>query len=950
MNYFFLDLINMSITASWLALAVIALRLILKKAPKAITVLLWAIVAIRLIFPFSIESELSLVPSANTVPQEIVFAREPVIDSGVESINSIVNPIITESFAPSNELTSINPIQVFLAIAELLWIAGMCVMALYALISYLRIRLRVKEAIALRENIFICDTIPSPFILGILRPRIYIPSSMNESDIEYVIAHEKAHLRRLDHLWKPIGFALLTVYWFNPILWIAYVLLCRDIELACDERVISDMGADAKKAYSAALLNCSMPRYTVSACPLAFGEVGVKMRIKSVLSYKKPAFWLILVAILATVAIAVGFLTNPKEEGYGELDSITAEAYGVESVVYSAPYLSFMYFPGHNTPSFSVTDDYNLICTRIDGTTSSLGKLKEITLGKSDFDDKFEDYNDMAWRNGLSAKKLRKGAARAWTIEGDNLFYLIQQKDGGVYVAFGTNKLHYVFMLEASVYDDTGLIAVSGENSVPVTVFSTKDPIEEIKKDINWLDIVYDENAFTPFDIYCDGNIQLGFFSIYDANTLEPLDFFHPSGLSPHTYIFQNAQAGGEYIITMKYIAFTEDESADLLCFGARLPGEPPVGTVIEVPPIEEQPSGKLSMVFFTYQDVIGEPKEISDLSFSFEKNAFSSSAMGVNTDYIDNLVLSNTDGEDYVLSFVIYQDMLPYINTLFATLNSTVTVDYEGKVMYDKRVNANEHIKINVNGMSAEITEVSLGAGNGHRDFYITFHTDEYVEFKEITEFSFAVNQEPTNFGVEISKGNAPIILECGEITVRPVITTDYGEYKEFILTAGAKQRTFIGECLRDDHWRKEMYVEDLTGDGVFDITVVFQNGHGTEVSTEDIHVFDGVTLEEYAVEKLYDTISRHVNFSADDDNCYVKTDDMTYTIDKNSLSPAYEKENWRDFPATNNIFHFFVENGTLKIEMPCQYAPVGFVGDIIAEYAFKNGEFVYASATYEE
>ena len=313
MEAIFLKMLNMSITASWLVLAIIILRLILKKAPKAISVFMWALVGVRLICPFSFESILSLIPSAETVPQDIIYSETPAIHSGVPIFNSTVNPIISENLAPEVG-ASVNPMQIIAFVASVVWIAGIVAMVLYTVISYFRIHRKVREAVPYQENIWLCDHIDTPFILGVIRPRIYLPSNMNEQDIEYVIAHEKAHLKRHDHWWKPLGFLLLTVYWFNPILWIAYILLCKDIELACDEKVIKDMGTEIKKPYSEALINCSVPRKMISACPLAFGEVGVKGRVKSVLNYKKPAFWIIAVAVIASVVVAVCFLTNPKQE------------------------------------------------------------------------------------------------------------------------------------------------------------------------------------------------------------------------------------------------------------------------------------------------------------------------------------------------------------------------------------------------------------------------------------------------------------------------------------------------------------------------------------------------------------------------------------------------------------------------------------------------------------
>ncbi len=311
MERVFLELLNMSITASWLVLAVIIIRLLLKNAPKFIRCIMWALVGIRLICPFSFESSLSLIPSAETVPQEIIYSQTPSIDSGVSVLNQTVNPIISDSLAPEIG-ASVNPVQVVLFVASVLWIAGIAAMLIYTLISYIRIHRKVREAIELKDNVWICDHIDTPFIFGVFRPRIFLPSSMNEADMRHVISHERAHLARYDHLWKPIGFLLLTVYWFNPVLWIAYILLCRDIEMACDEKVIKEMGIENKKSYSEALINCSVPRKMIAACPLAFGEMSVKSRIKGVLNYKKPAFWLVITAVVSCIVVAVCFLTNPS--------------------------------------------------------------------------------------------------------------------------------------------------------------------------------------------------------------------------------------------------------------------------------------------------------------------------------------------------------------------------------------------------------------------------------------------------------------------------------------------------------------------------------------------------------------------------------------------------------------------------------------------------------------
>lgn len=310
----FLKLLNLSISASWLVLAVLVLRLISKRSPKWVNVLLWGIVALRLVLPFSIESALSLIPSAETVsPAAVQFAPAPTITSGVSVIDNAVNSSLSEHFA-AVPTASVNPLYVWTEIAGWVWLIGLGAMLLYALVSYLRLRRRVSVSLPIQDHIYLCDAISSPFILGVVKPRIYLPSGLDEVQQQNVLSHERAHLARRDHWWKPLGFALLAVYWFNPVLWLAYTLLCRDIELACDERVIRTMDESAVKTYSTVLLACSMPRKAVITCPLAFGEVGVKERVKNALHYKKPAFWVVAASVAVCVVVAVCFLTNPPTD------------------------------------------------------------------------------------------------------------------------------------------------------------------------------------------------------------------------------------------------------------------------------------------------------------------------------------------------------------------------------------------------------------------------------------------------------------------------------------------------------------------------------------------------------------------------------------------------------------------------------------------------------------
>lgn len=310
----FLKLLNLSISASWLVLAVLVLRLVSKRSPKWMNVLLWGIVALRLMLPFSIESALSLIPSAETVnPAVVQFDPAPTITSGVKIIDNAVNPSLSEHFS-AVPTASVNPLYVWTEIAGWVWLIGLGAMLLYALVSYLRLRRRVSVSLPIQDHIYLCDAISSPFILGVVKPRIYLPSGLDEVQRQNVLAHEQAHLARRDHWWKPLGFALLAVYWFTPVLWLAYTLLCRDIELACDERVIRTMDESAVKTYSTVLLACSMPHKAAITCPLAFGEVGVKERVKNALHYKKPAFWVVAASVAVCVVVAVCFLTNPPTD------------------------------------------------------------------------------------------------------------------------------------------------------------------------------------------------------------------------------------------------------------------------------------------------------------------------------------------------------------------------------------------------------------------------------------------------------------------------------------------------------------------------------------------------------------------------------------------------------------------------------------------------------------
>ena len=314
-------LLNMSIAAGWIVAVIILLRIVFKKGPKWARCLLWAVAALRLLLPVSLESSLSVLPSARTVvvneyhEEDASERQEGIIvqiESGIPAVDRRIEPVIG-SLRSGDQSTGGNKAAELLDICGYIWAAGVLLMTGYAAFSYIRLLRLTKAGIRRPDGIYICDRTDQPFILGIVRPRVILPSG-NMPGEQHVIAHEKAHLSRRDYLWKPLGWLLLTVYWFNPLMWAAYILFCRDIELACDEKAVKDMTGSARADYSRTLLSLGSVRRAVSACPLAFGETAVKDRIKTILNYKRPAFWVVAAAIIVCIALAVCFLTDRPEK------------------------------------------------------------------------------------------------------------------------------------------------------------------------------------------------------------------------------------------------------------------------------------------------------------------------------------------------------------------------------------------------------------------------------------------------------------------------------------------------------------------------------------------------------------------------------------------------------------------------------------------------------------
>lgn len=460
MSAVFLKLVNLSIAASWLILAVILLRFLLKKAPKWISCMFWGLAAVRLMLPFSLESALSLLPRREVISLPKAAVDSPGINLGGSAMEEASHPAAAQSLALAPD-TGAKPLQLVFLILAAVWFAGMIALLAYALISYLKLKRSMGASVSLRDNIRACDEVKSPFILGILKPVVYVPSSMTGQALNYVITHETAHIKRCDHWWKPLGYLLLTIYWFNPLCWLAYLLLCRDIEMACDEKVIRNMNKENKAAYSQALLDCSFPRRAIAACPLAFGEVSVKERVKSVLNYKKPAFWIIVVALIAGAAAAICFLTDPVDTNDKIAPPQRTEdgvntAYRVSSVIYSAAPFDFV-VNELNEPQYYIADGklmWNISENEKKELSfwTEIGTLNDFELDADNFDKLFL-YDEM-WYTEDKAEQLREKAVHAKRAEAEwngekQFFYIIRYKEElllcrGFYIDDGTPFIRWV--------------------------------------------------------------------------------------------------------------------------------------------------------------------------------------------------------------------------------------------------------------------------------------------------------------------------------------------------------------------------------------------------------------------------------------------------------------------------------------------------------------------------
>lgn len=310
MSKLFLSVLNMSITASYVILFVIFIRLLLKKAPKVISYAMWGVVAFRLIIPFSFESIFSLMPrNTNTalISQNIIYQQNPQINSGIKVVDSFFSQSLPEATANA----SIKPIQIYITIGSYIWMIGIIALIFYSIISILILKRKLKSAELIEKNIFRLKNLKTPFVLGLIRPKIYLPDGLKSEERRYILLHEQTHINRKDNIIKVVAFLILSIHWFNPLVWIAFMLMSEDMELSCDEKVLKEINEDIKKPYANSLLSLATEKHILNGSPLAFGEGNVKSRIKNVLNYKKSGLWVIVITVILSLAVGIGLLANP---------------------------------------------------------------------------------------------------------------------------------------------------------------------------------------------------------------------------------------------------------------------------------------------------------------------------------------------------------------------------------------------------------------------------------------------------------------------------------------------------------------------------------------------------------------------------------------------------------------------------------------------------------------
>jgi beta-lactamase regulating signal transducer with metallopeptidase domain len=311
MEKIFLSVLNMSITGAYVIAVIILARLPLKKAPKIISYALWAVAGFRLVCPFSIQSVFSLLPfKAGPIPQDIALQSIPRINSGITLVDNAVSAVLPSATPAAN----VNPMQALITVSSYLWIFGVAVMLIYSFISIVLLKHRLHGTALVEDKLFEADNLKTPFVIGLFRPRIYIPASLSEEERRYIILHEQTHIRRHDHTVKMFAYLVLCLHWFNPLVWIAFILMGADMEMSCDERVMKELGENIKSAYSLSLVRVATGHRILNGSPLAFGEGGMKERIKNILNFKKHSRVIIIASVILAAVLIVGFAMDRVSE------------------------------------------------------------------------------------------------------------------------------------------------------------------------------------------------------------------------------------------------------------------------------------------------------------------------------------------------------------------------------------------------------------------------------------------------------------------------------------------------------------------------------------------------------------------------------------------------------------------------------------------------------------
>ncbi len=444
MTGFFRTVLNMSITGAYIAAAIIILRIAMKKLPKKYSYLLWAILGIRLLCPFSFSSAVSifnvLVPEKPAItsgqmefiPNDIEYAAEPRITVSVPPVNNAIN----EQLPPAQPSVSANPMQIAMAVGAYIWAFGTLAMAVYTAVSYTSVRKKVRNAKLSDGNVYTCESIETPFVFGLIKPRIYLPENISAEDRPYIIAHEQTHIDRKDYIVKLIAMAALCIHWFNPMVWLSYRLMTKDMELSCDEKALGSFDTDVKKAYANALLNISLKQNRLSlGGVLSFGESNIKSRIKGVLGAKKPKVIAIVSAVIAVVAAAVCLLTNAVKND-NSFEPIPNGIYVTDKLLYTSPYKD-SYFGDNNGLTYEIKDGTLTISGENMVHTYKLSESMEIPFTDEEWDSTYNSMEGIGWEDG--AKHL-SDCKNKYCAE------ILTDKDGGIdsYIFVMDGELWYV--------------------------------------------------------------------------------------------------------------------------------------------------------------------------------------------------------------------------------------------------------------------------------------------------------------------------------------------------------------------------------------------------------------------------------------------------------------------------------------------------------------------------